>query len=58
MCKYLYIIISIEIQDLNHVNETLISVWHYRISGIFRVGLIFAEFAISIDLPKLDTAKN
>ena len=29
-----------------------------RISGIFRVGLIFAEFATSLKSPKLDTAKN
>ena len=30
----------------------------YRISGIFRVGLIFAEFADSVKSPKIDTAKN
>ena len=30
----------------------------YRISGIFRVGLIFAEFATSLKSPKIDTAKN
>ena len=30
----------------------------YRILGIFRVGLIFAEFATSLKSPKLDTAKN
>ena len=30
----------------------------YRISGIFHVGLIFAEFATSLKLPKIDTAKN
>ena len=30
----------------------------YRISGIFREGFIFAEFAISLKLPKIDTAKN
>ena len=30
----------------------------YRISGIFRVGLIFAEFATSLKSPNLDTAKN
>ena len=29
----------------------------YHISGIFRVGLIFAEFATSLKSPKLDTAK-
>ena len=29
----------------------------YRISGIFRVGLIFAEFATSMKSPKIDTAK-
>ena len=27
-------------------------------SGIFRVGLIFAEFATSLKSPKTDTAKN
>ena len=27
-------------------------------SGIFRVGLIFADFANSLKLPKIDTAKN
>ena len=30
----------------------------YRISGIFRVGLIFAEFATSLKSPKIDTTKN
>ena len=30
----------------------------YRISGIVRVGLIFAEFATSLKSPKRDTAKN
>ena len=30
----------------------------YRISGIFLVGLIFAEFATSLKSPKIDTAKN
>ena len=30
----------------------------YRISGFFRVGLIFAEFATSLKSPKIDTAKN
>ena len=30
----------------------------YRISGIFRVSLIFAEFATSLKSPKMDTAKN
>ena len=30
----------------------------YRISGIFRVGSIFAEFATSSKSPKIDTAKN
>ena len=30
----------------------------YRISGIFRVGLIFAEFATSLKSRKIDTAKN
>ena len=30
----------------------------YRISGIFRLGLIFVEFATSLKLPKIDTAKN
>ena len=30
----------------------------YRISGIFRVGLIFAEFATSLKSPKIDTAKE
>ena len=29
----------------------------YRISGIFRVGLIFVEFASSLKSPKIDTAK-
>ena len=29
----------------------------YRISGIFGVGLIFAEFAASLKSPKIDTAK-
>ena len=34
-------------------------IWHaYRILGIFRVGLIFAEFSTSLKLPKIDTAKN
>ena len=32
--------------------------WSYRISGNFRVGLIFAEFATSLKSPKIDTAKN
>ena len=32
--------------------------WSYRISWIFRVGLIFAECAISLKSPKIDTAKN
>ena len=31
---------------------------YYRISGIFRVGLIFAEFTTSLKSPKIDTAKN
>ena len=31
---------------------------YYRISEIFRVGLIFAKFATSLKSPKLDTAKN
>ena len=31
---------------------------NYRISGIFRVGLFFAEFATSLKSPKMDTAKN
>ena len=30
----------------------------YRIFGIFHVGLIFAEFATSLNSPKIDTAKN
>ena len=30
----------------------------YPISGSFRVGLIFAEFATSLKSPKIDTAKN
>ena len=30
----------------------------YRISGIFRVGLISAEFATSLKSSKIDTAKN
>ena len=30
----------------------------YRISGIFRVGLIFAKFTTSLKSPKIDTAKN
>ena len=30
----------------------------YRMSGIFRLGLIFAEFATSLKSPKIDTAKN
>ena len=30
----------------------------YRISGIFHVGLIFAEFATSLKFPKIDTVKN
>ena len=30
----------------------------YRISGIIRVGLIFAEFATSLKSPKIGTAKN
>ena len=30
----------------------------YRISGIFHVGLIFAEFATSLKSPKIDTAKD
>ena len=30
----------------------------YRISGTFRVVLIFAEFATSLKSPKIDTAKN
>ena len=30
----------------------------YRISGIFWVDLIFAEFVNSLTLPKLDTVKN
>ena len=29
-----------------------------RISGIFHVGLIFAEFATSLKSPNIDTAKN
>ena len=29
----------------------------YRISGIFRVGLIFAEFATYLQSPKIDNAK-
>ena len=36
----------------------LLGVSQYRISGIFRVGLIFAEFATSQKSPKIDTAKN
>ena len=30
----------------------------YQISGIFRVGLLFAEFVTSLKSPKIDTAKN
>ena len=30
----------------------------YRISGIFRVGLIFAEFESSLKSPKIDTVKK
>ena len=30
----------------------------YRISGIFHVGLIFAEFTTSLKVPNIDTAKN
>ena len=30
----------------------------YCISGIFRVGLVFAQFATSLKSPKIDTAKN
>ena len=30
----------------------------YHISGIFRMGLIFAEFVTSLKSPKIDTAKN
>ena len=37
---------------------TWIQLVAYRISGIFRVGLIFAEFATSLKSPKIDTAKN
>ena len=29
-----------------------------KIYGIFRVGLIFAEFATSLKSPKIETAKN
>ena len=31
---------------------------HYRISGNFRVGLIFAELATSLKSPEIDKAKN
>ena len=31
---------------------------NYRISRIFRVGLIFAEFVTSLKSPKIDTAKK
>ena len=34
------------------------SLTQYCISGIFHVGLIFAEFATSLKSPKIDTAKN
>ena len=32
--------------------------WGYHISGVFRVGLIFAKFATFLKSPKMDTAKN
>ena len=35
-----------------------ISIWLIPGSGIFRMGLIFAEFATSQKSPKIDTAKN
>ena len=37
---------------------TIVRYFMYRISGIFRVGLIFAEFATSLKSPNIDTAKN
>ena len=38
--------------EMNHL------CYKYRILEIFRVGLIFNEFATSLKLPKIDTAKN
>ena len=42
-------------QFIKSINTS--SVW-YRISGIFRVGLIFAEFATSLKSLKINTEKN
>ena len=44
-----------------HNGLILLSMWcssAYRIWGIFRVSLIFAEFATSLKSPKIDTVKN
>ena len=44
------------------ISTHIVTKWNlfanYRISGIFRLGLIFAEFATSLKSPKIDTAKN
>ena len=39
-------------------NKSVTSSYMYCISGIFRVGLILAEFAISLKSPKIGTVKN
>ena len=47
--------------DIHIHNSCVLSkdaTYMYRISGIFRMGVIFAEFATSLKSPKIDTAKN
>ena len=55
--RFIIVVTPVSNEDLA---STLVATSHvyYRISGIFRVGLIFAEFATSLKSPKIDTAKN
>ena len=51
-------IVSLNKRHIQHLLDALKHTINYRISGIFRVGLIFAEFATCLKSPNIDTAKN
>ena len=49
---------QLKVNSTNHTICENVTSRNYHISGIFRVGLMFAEFATSLKSPKIDTAKN
>ena len=59
----LYFVFNVKLLLLYRVNSystklKCVCPLKYRISGIFRVGLIFAEFVTSLKSPNIDPAKN